>query len=384
MFWFIQSFFSGIVEGPKDFSDNIVSDAKGFARRVWDDQWNMNLGSSLVILHNPGPAARGTLDDETFSTPFIITDAPVATTVAGGRRFSAQVLKQKFEFQKTLTYGRELYYIDPGELWNDDTDQHILVKNSLDELPGMMKKWKLLKDYRLSTVQEGLHGVWERPGWIPSGRYGDEKCRVLSEIQRHFLEPTIDGGQTWQLWTYEEVHKVLEYRIHRFLLETGILRKEAYRDAGLGSTEIDVPQDAIEIRRVEFQYSDRRKKPRGLFRIDTQQSDSGIVDWDDSTGEPHSYIEDPMVNSMTIRMVPPPDSGGIAGIRYVPMPSLDQAIICEPLPIPRMFTWAIKWGVIADLLKKEGEANDPVRAQAAEDMYQFGVDIAKHLVGAKT
>lgn len=384
MVWFIQTSFSGVVLGPKDFQDLIVADSKGFGKKVWDDDWNLYPGSPLVLLHNPGPAARGTLDDETYTTPFIGPTLPTATNVAGGRRFSAQVLRSKWNFQNQLTYQIWPNFIDPGEFWNDDTDLHILVRNSLDELPGMMKKEALLKAYRLATTQEGLHGVWERPAWIPSGRYGDEKCRVLSEIQRHFLEPVIDGGVSWQLWSQEEVHKVLEMRIHRFLVETGIIRKEELRSVGQGSTEIDVPQDSIEIRRVDFEYSDRRQKPRALFRIDTQQADSGIVGWDDVEGEPHSYIEDPMVNSMTIRACPLPDGDGQVSIRYVPMPQLSMSILCEPLPIPRMFTWVVKWGVIADLLKKEGEANDTVRAKAAEDMYNFGVGIAKHLVGART
>ncbi len=56
---------------------------------------------------------------------------------------------------------------------------------------------------------------------------------------------------------------------------------------------------------------------------------------------------------------------------------------CGKLPIPRMLTWVVKWGLIADLLKKEGEANDPVRAQAAEAIYKRGVELTKVLLGTE-
>lgn len=357
----------------KDVNDYVVN------WEQWEEPRNTPLGSPTPLLHQPAPAAWGTLDDEAFSSAFIDPSLfPQGTFVAGGRRFSAEVLKKKWDFQLQLTY--EQGSQTPGLFTTTD---RWLAKDSQELLPVLMRHTARWNSYRAATVQEGLNSHATRPGWIPAGIYSDTKCRVMSEIQRHFLEPVIDGGISWQLWSQEEVHKVLEYRVHRFLLETGLLRKEANVSVAASQTDIEIPQDSIEVRRVDFEYADLSKKPRALFRIDTQQADSGQVGWDDSTGEPHSYIEDPRIDTMTLRTCPAPDETGNLRIRYVPMPAFDIEILCEPLPIPRMFTWAIKWGVIADLLKKEGQAHDPVRSEKAELMYRLGVDIAKHLLGAK-
>jgi hypothetical protein len=73
---------------------------------------------------------------------------------------------------------------------------------------------------------------------------------------------------------------------------------------------------------------------------------------------------------------------GTLEVRYVPLPALDIRF-CETLPIPRMLAWALKWGLIADLLKKEGEANDPQRAAAAEQQYRLGVQLTRLLLGTE-
>lgn len=370
MGWGVGTSFCGIAGGPLHSNDFI------FYYKTWEEKWASANGTPLVILDQPAPAARGLLDDDIFNTGLV--QGPAAPYADGGRRAKEEFLRRKWKAQLLIDY--KIGSLDPGAFSAAD---RFLVKDSQELLPVLMRTWARQVGYKLATTQEGLNWLAQRPDWVPSGIYYDTKCRVLEEIQRHLLEPIIDKGVTWQLWGADEVHKVLEYRTHRFLVETGILRKEVFTPTTIGSTTIAVPQDSIEVRRVDFEYSDLRQKPRALQRIDTLQADNGIVGWDDGTAEPVSYIEDPMVDSMTIRTCPPPDAVGTVGIRYVPMPPFDQGIPCEPLPIPRLFTWAVKWGVIADLLKKEGSANDPVRSAEAEQIYDLGVSLAKFLLGAK-
>lgn len=384
VFWGIQSWVSGSfpLTPALDVQDYVYDQT----RLVWQEKWNTFLGTDLVILTNPAPTCRGILDDEVFVTGFvsdISPPAPVAVFVAGGRRKSEHLLRKAREFQLQLTYRIWPNFIDPGAFWNTDT---VLVKSSIEHLPVLLKAQAREAQFAAALGHGWLDGLKTRPYLIPAGRYGDEKCRVLEEIQRHFLEPVIDEGQTWDLWTYEEVHKALEMRTYRFLLETGIARKEVLVGMPFGQVEAEMPQDAIEIRRVDWEYDDLRQKPRVLQRIDTLQADYGQPQWDETPGEPVAYIKDPGMadNSMALRLFPQQDADGTLRIRYVPMPTLRPEVLCEPLPIPRMFTWALKWGVIADLLKKEGEANDPVRAAQAEKMYELGVDLARFLVGAKS
>src|SRR5688572_13335380 len=41
--------------------------------------------------------------------------------------------------------------------------------------------------------------------YLPATVYPDTACRIYSEIQRHMLEPVVDGGLTWTVWTTAEV-----------------------------------------------------------------------------------------------------------------------------------------------------------------------------------
>lgn len=203
--------------------------------------------------------------------------------------------------------------------------------------------------------------------------YSTLTCKLLNEIQRHVLEPTVDDGQTWTLWTKDEVLGFLNLRIQRFLIETGLNRTEASIAATAGISEYDLPVDLMEIRRVEFDGS-------VLNRIDQATADDGMPGWPSTTGVPTDYIEEPR-RSLSIQLVPPPISSGTVKVLYVRLP--DDSVDCLPLPLPNLFTWAIKWGVIADMLAKEGEANDPVRSEAAEGRFQEGVQLALLLLGTQ-
>lgn len=99
----------------------------------------------------------------------------------------------------------------------------------------------------------------ERPGWtmfpefIPASTFSTISCDLLSEIQRHMLEPTIDGGLTWSdLWTKEEVQKFLNNRLSRFFLETGVIQTEFSVDVTSGISEYNYPSDLIQAKRLTF------------------------------------------------------------------------------------------------------------------------------------
>jgi hypothetical protein len=116
-----------------------------------------------------------------------------------------------------------------------------------------------------------------------------------------------------------------------------------------------------------------------LPRVDPFTQDNGIPGWEDDGGTPSVIIEEPR-RPLSIQLAPIPDvSGSIEGI-YVADPD-DIGDACVPLPIPNFLTWIIKWGVISDMLRKEGEANDPQRAQYAEGRWKEGIQLTKLLLG---
>jgi hypothetical protein len=340
---------------------------------VWEEaQWNTPLGSSYGMLFSPLPSARGTLDDETVITAMIITAGP---SVSGGRRAREWDLRRKHAFQLTLDYQQKTPWLWPYQTWPPEA-----AKGTQELLPVRMQQEQEWDEYFPTMVQEGLKKV--HPSTYPVQHYRDDMCRILSEVQRHLLEPVIDGGLTWQLWTKEEVQAAVLFRLNRFLHDTDLIRKEVQSQAQSGTMQF--PEDLITLRRLQWEYDDRSQKPRALTRTDQKIADLTTPDWDETvSGEPLSYTESPFATGTPgVRTVPIPDAPGDLNMRYVPLQDLDLEA-CPPSPIPRMFTWVVKWGLISDLLKKEGEANDPVRAAHAEQIYKFGVGIAKALLGGK-
>lgn len=373
-------------EGDEGPPEKVVISAQDFPMRVkgdWDERWNTLLGSNLLPLLVPFPGTRTSMDDETstggiadatagFWGPVIGEHLISGPSLAGGRRNRLIHRDRVHRVIQTIDYHQwgaimisEGLQVDPPAnrpACNEFTP--IMARNLLRQ-----------RGYRLATTQEGLQKV--HISEIAVQDWTDNACRVLSEVQRHLLEPVIDNGKTWQLWTEEEVQEVLHFRLNRFLIDTEITRKE-YTTVASGKS-VRKPTDLLRLRRVEWEYADRRKRPRGLTRIDLKQADQGYPGWEDTVGEPHSYVEEPSPKTLDVTFVPPPDDQGVVRIRYVPLVELNGE--CPKLPVPRMFSWALKWGIVADLLHKEGEANDPVRAKAAEEMYQLGVKLARALLG---
>ncbi len=248
--------------------------------------------------------------------------------------------------------------------------------------------WKGLRDRRTeAAITAGaLRGV---PSFlVPFTAYTCTVEHILSEIQRHMLEPTIDGGVSWQIWEETEVVHYLRERIARFLLETGLVQDRDTITTIAAQKEYDLPTTLAELKRVALSGS-------GLFPMDYWQADHGKVGWDTTTGTPYGYLEN--VDQLSVELVPSPTTGGetltIHMVKSTPFDrpgptasnpenlSLAETLATYKLRLPGVFCWTIKYGVMADMLKKEGEANDPQRAEWCEQRFRDGVEIGKLLVG---
>lgn len=259
----------------------------------------------------------------------------------------------------------------PTPIFEANQDNSLLFFQSVMATPVNWRQHQYKK--RIAAYQ----GIWVSPPQFyferPFTDYQDNLCRLLSEIQRHLLEPTIDDGYTWTFHTRDEVVGAVNQRIAKFLVETGLIRKRATIALLAGQVEYDLPTDVIEIRRVDLDGA-------ALNRLDELQLDVGRPGWQLETGTPFAYIEEPRP-SLTIKVVPIPTVGGTVTINYVPLPEAVTA--CNPLPIPATFVPYIKWGALADLLAKEGEANDPQRAAYCEERFSEGIELARALLGTE-
>lgn len=241
------------------------------------------------------------------------------------------------------------------------------------DLTALFKKWRNKKTNNLRTTYGDNKGVF--PAFLNTTTYNGNVCTILDEIQAHMLEPTIDQGNTWTLWTRAEVLGFLNERLSNFLKETEIIQTSATIAVTPNVPSYALPSDLISLKRVAFQAISGTISP--LTSTSEFEQDTGNPGWQNQTGTPFGYIED-LDESLQISLVNTPNVTGTLLIDYVPEPSPITGA-CTPLPIPGVFCPAIKYGVMADMLSKEGEANDPERAKYCEERYKEGIEMA-HLL----
>lgn len=274
--------------------------------------------------------------------------------------------------RRTLKYGKA--QTDNGMPWiifsqTPSTDPLFVGKVTETPTKGLV----LRRKKQTLAVATTFTKLGSRTMEVPATEYSVSVREVLDEIQMHLLE--VVGGNVWSLWTHGEVLRYLHDRVVRFIMETGIIRDvESHTEE---AREVDLPSDLLEIRRVGWNGV-------ALQKIDPFVLDHGIVGWEDDTGTPYAYVEEPR-DPLSVQLVPTPDVPGTFSVVYVaPTVNILQATQSRDphLPIPAAFCPHIKYGVMADMLMKEGEAHDPVRAQYCEQRYEEGVQLARLWMGA--
>ena len=176
---------------------------------------------------------------------------------------------------------------------------------------------------------------------------------------------------------------VLRYiynRICRLQLEAGLARKTSTTISATAAGVLTLPSDLIEIRSV---YVNGVR----LEKCDPRMADLANADWQNSpAGDYTGWYVDPG-DHLTMHLVPAITPSTFE-VYYVYAPA--EPTVPAPcssawtaLPIPYIYWWIIKYGVLADMLNHEGEMYDIERATLCEKMFQEGVELAKLSLGAQ-
>lgn len=244
---------------------------------------------------------------------------------------------------------------------------------------GQRKKQLMAALYSDSQAQTG------KAQTNPFTSYSTTVGEILEEIQRHLLEPVIDGGNSWQLWSRNEVWNYLRERCSRFLIDTGVMKDVVTFSAAAGVSDYDLDSTLAELHAVWL-------GGKALTAQDAWMLDNGRAGWEEEEGTPDSYVEDPL-EPLQVQLVPIPLASAEGAYMFVKSTPLDPpsgSVVDSNnlftlenflLRLPAIFSWAVKYGVMADMLAKEGEANDPQRATYCEQRYDEGVELARLMVG---
>jgi hypothetical protein len=197
--------------------------------------------------------------------------------------------------------------------------------------------------------------------------------QVLSEIQVVLLEPP-DGGQAWPsgLWTRDEVVSLLAHRRNRLLKETLVLVKLASPSltVNIGDHRIALPTDWV--RTVCLVWRGNDGVVRELVTSDAFESDHGLPTWEATNDTaPLVYHEWDALN-LQVEIAPAPSVAGVLELLYVPT----GAVLTGnnvPLDVPDDLAHVVKYGCLADQLRKEGRGQDLTRAGYCQDRFDLGV-----------
>lgn len=245
-------------------------------------------------------------------------------------------------------------------------------------LHPVLSAWKAAEDAEWLRASERRSGDFLFVQTSPATQYSQSMCGMLEEIQRHLLEDVIDEGQTWSLWSVGEVVGIVNERLRRFIVQTSILQKRATLSVVAGTSEYALPEDLLDLRRVGFRNGSTRVP---LTPVDSWAADNGVPGWEALSETPYGYYLDPL-DAMSLRILPTPSTSGSLDLIYVYAPEdMTTDNLCATLPIPSIFIPSLKYGVMADMLSKEGQANDPIRAEYCEERFKEGVELAKLLYG---
>lgn len=199
---------------------------------------------------------------------------------------------------------------------------------------------------------------------------------LLTDVQYAVVEPP-NGGASWPsgLWTRDEVLGYLNQRQDRLLKQTLIAMREVTIPVGLpqvGSSRFDLPADWL--RTISVFWFGSNGVVRELMRSDTFEADHALPDWL-GADDPLVYME-LETDHRVFQVGPAPPVTGDLLVLYTPAgtPLTGNGV---SLTVADELAPAIKYGLLADLLGKDGRGQDRARAQYAEQRFQLGVDAAR-------
>jgi|SRR5665213_204103 len=197
---------------------------------------------------------------------------------------------------------------------------------------------------------------------------------AVGEITQAVIEePTFASG----LWTEAEILTYMNLRQYRFLKATRVIAATAIVPWVPGQPEHDLPADWIDTVTARWHsFADETWVPipaSDSFELDHLTPETAL------TVLPPQGYRDSDLETLRIALGPAPTAPGELEIVYVALsPLLDGSGI--PFEIPDMFGPYLKYGVLADMLAKEGRGQDLLRARYCEQRFEEGLALASALL----
>jgi hypothetical protein len=206
---------------------------------------------------------------------------------------------------------------------------------------------------------------------------------LLTQIQYHLLEPTDTVGWTWpgtEMFTLTDVVSALERRRNQFLLETGAVLTRSTMASGVAPVgRVAVADSVVDIRRMA--WMDAANAYTNLWREDEFGAQAFGSSWNLSPAATPERFSVSVTPPITVQIIPPCSNTGTLELIAVQTPASLDVSTGVLMNVPDDFCWAVKFGAMADLLGKAGQAFDPSRASYCEQRYREGVELCRLSLG---
>ena len=210
--------------------------------------------------------------------------------------------------------------------------------------------------------------------------YSITDAYLLSEMLYHLIEPQIAGGSYvgTDMFSAADFTNALQNRRNQFLEETGMVLTVAdsmtWPSPGQGRAPL--PDSTIDIRRAAW-----ASQVTGLYSTVWRSSEFGArafsPSWATSPADPPSEYSIAAEPPVSLQLIPPPLNPGAIELLTVNAGANLNPLAGVLLGIPDNLSWVVKWGALADLLGKEGQAHDPDRQKYCEQRWREGIQIAR-------
>ena len=220
---------------------------------------------------------------------------------------------------------------------------------------------------------------------------------LLSMMLYQLIEKQLSGGSYvgTDMFILDDFTKALERRRNQFLLETGMVVTQIM-DVSVTppSGRVNIPDTVIDVRRCLFN-SPGQGAPYGLGLYGVGPYDGTIAvltnlwrsnefgaqafkpGWALQPQDPpieYSVAAEPPV---TLQLIPPPLNPGSLTLLAVQTGATLNPSVGVLMGIPDNFSWVVKFGAMADLLMKAGQAQDIPRANYCQQRWQQGISLAR-------
>jgi hypothetical protein len=200
---------------------------------------------------------------------------------------------------------------------------------------------------------------------------------IASVMLFHLLEPQLNAGLYvgTDMFTLADFTKAMERRRNQFLLEAGMVLTRSIVNWPAPPISRS-PIDDRTIGVVRAAWIDANGSFTVLWRSNEWTASAFKKGWENTVGITPSEYTAAAEPPVSLQVIPPPANNG-----QVEMLSIFTGAALNPsagvlLGVPDDFSWAIKWGALADLLVKSGQARDMLRASYCEQRYKEGVALA--------